>query len=77
MFDHPAHVHADHRIGGDQALEIRHGRVQFDVLALGLDPLTVACQPSLQGFLANRQPTAMTTNVSREANLGHSQNLTA
>jgi hypothetical protein len=77
LSDHPVHVHADHRIGGDQALEFHHRRVEFDVLALGLDPSTVAGEPLFQGVLAGRQPTALTSYVSSETALGHVRNLAA
>ena len=56
-------------------LELHHRRVEFDVMALGLDPLTVAGEPVFQGFLAGRQPTALATYVSCETVLGHSRNL--
>ena len=58
-------------------MEVRHRRVEFDVLALGLDSLTVAGEPVLQGVLACRQPTGLTTNVSSETVLGHGRNLAA
>jgi hypothetical protein len=51
--------------------------VEFDVLALGLDPLTVAGEPVFQGVLIGRQPTGLTTYVSRETVLGHGRNLAA
>jgi hypothetical protein len=49
--------------------------VELDVVALGLDPLTVAEKPFFQGVLAGRQPTGPTTYVSRETVLGHGRNI--
>ena len=58
-------------------MEVHHRWVEFDVVTLCLDPLTVAGEPVFQGVLASRQPTGLTAYVSSETVLGHGRNLAA
>ena len=76
LSDHPAHVDADHTIGGNQALEVYHRGVEFDVLAAGLDRLTVADEPVFPGP-GSPAADGLTTYVSGETGLGHDRNLAA